>query len=47
MNTATLPRAWPGVLRQPPWDARLAVLALAHGGLLPAVPTVPVVAVGL
>jgi hypothetical protein len=47
MNTATLPRAWPGILRQSPWDALLVVLAVAHGGLLLAGPTVMVVAVGL
>ena len=36
-----------GILRHSPWDALFVVLAVAHGVLLLAVPTLPVVAVGL
>ena len=35
------------VARHSPWDALFVALALAHGVLLLAVPTLPVVAVGL
>jgi hypothetical protein len=47
MATALLPAARPGVLRHSPWDALLVALAVAHGGLLLAAPSLPVVAVGL
>ena len=36
-----------GILRHSPWDALFVVLAVAHGALLLAVPTLPVVALGL
>jgi hypothetical protein len=47
MTTATLTKERPGILRQSPWDALLVALAAAHGGLLIAVPALPVVALGL
>jgi hypothetical protein len=47
MSTATHTAARRGILRHSPWDALLVALALAHGVLLLAAPTLAVVAVGL
>ncbi len=47
MSTLTPSLARPGVLRHSPWDAVLVLLALAHGAVLLAAPSLAVVAVGL
>ncbi len=47
MTLATLTVSRQGILRYSRWDALLVVLALAQGGLLLAVPLLPVVALGL
>jgi hypothetical protein len=47
MTSATLVKGGQGVLRWSRWDALLVGLAAGHGGLLLAVPSAPVVALGL
>src|SRR5271165_3178073 len=47
MTTATLRVARTGILRHSPWDVPFVVLAVAHGVVLLALPTLAVVAVGL
>ncbi len=47
MSIVTPRLARHGILRHSPWDAVLVVLAVAHGGVLLAAPTLVVVAVGL
>ncbi len=47
MSTATVTPGRRGLLRHSRWDALPVALAVAHGGLLLAVPSAPVVAVGL
>jgi hypothetical protein len=47
MSAASLSRSTWGVLRHSPWDAMLVTLAAGHGALLVAVPSAPVIALGL